>query len=394
MDPRYALSLYITSPDTVPRSDDTELLGTVLSLAEGSHDGVFLYNRQGTFLGLISPERALYKKRLPPTTNAVSVLFSPPSITANTPIPAVAAHMLGSRIYTLPVFDEKRHIVGVVQAKAILKGVLRDPLFLTYVSRLVRPRKPITYPVTGTIRKAYALLKHYSISRLILATGDGKLAGILARSDIKNAFIAPVPHQRFSKTAGDAGYFAFDTEEVYRLDNPVSTYMTARVRTISDRTDMRTLVKTLLSSDTNSLVLIDGRNRPTGFLSTRDILQAVASLTPETDVPIIMKNPGKTVSRVEIASIRKTMDGFIAAINKRRPLAKVALRFEESTYPDSKTAVFTTSLVVTPVKGQDFVAKVTSKAILDGLQEAMKEIKRQERKHARRPEHIPLSLPA
>jgi len=66
------------------------------------------------FKGLVVPYQARYQHDFLYTKLVTSGLVVPPHITEKTPLYEVAGHMLSTRIYNLPVFDEKKRVIGPV----------------------------------------------------------------------------------------------------------------------------------------------------------------------------------------------------------------------------------------------------------------------------------------
>lgn len=377
----YSVANYIASLDTVPMCTPDETFGSALSLVKNSHTGVYVVDKTGMFKGIVVPYQARFQHHFPYFKRVASDLMVPPVITESTPLYEVAEYMLSTRVYNLPVFSEDGKLLGPVHAKDILLGISQDREFLDYVSRLISVSDPITAPDDATIEEVYHVLRNKEISRGILVDDKNKVVGIVTRSDILRAFIHPTEKQRFSKKLGDSGYFAFDEEKTYRKDDPVKKYATDFVESISDSKTMSTKIQKLIFSKYNSIVVVDSDNRPVGFLSLRDILEAVSTLRPvEESTPIIMEKPSATVSKNEYLQFQEMIERMRSKVQKRIKLEKIEVSFEEPKYPDGKTAEFNTTIVVTPLKGEKLVAKTKNPVFLNAVSQAISEITRQEEK--------------
>lgn len=380
-DDLYSVTNYLSPLESIVRSDGEETLGTVLSLVNTSHKPVFIFDSDNTFLGLISPDYALYKHHYPYTTKVKSIVFMPPHITEKTPLYDVVDHMLSLRIITLPVFDEKKNPVGVIRAKPILKGLSEDKDLMTYMSRTLQPRSPITAPIDSTVEDIYQIMRQKRKSRIILVNEEGALSGIIAKSDLMNAFLHPTPKQRFSKKIGDKGFsVTFDEEKEYRREDPARKFSVEMVNTASADTPMNEVIVRLIDSERNSIVLTDRDNRPRGFLSIRDLLETVATLRPEEELQVSFNRPSKDVSEEELEEAVEHLHHFAKKLNKRIPLKRVEVNFEEPKYANGQTAMFNTSVVVTPVEGEKLIAKTQRRIFLDGVRSATDQIEKQERR--------------
>jgi CBS domain-containing protein len=223
-------------------------------------------------------------------------------------------------------------------------------------------------------------MKEKDVSRIILIDNEGDLAGIVSRSDLMQAFIKPTPKMRFPKEGTYIGFYSLAGEKKFRQDAPALQYATALVSSIPQNTPMETVVSRLITSLHNSIVMVNKYNKPTGFLSTRDLLQAVSLFRPEEDIPLIIKNPSSSVSANEFELVKKHLTKFGKKLKKRMTIEKIEIAAEESKNPREQTIEFTTTLIVTPTARKSLVAVTKHRGFLDGIQEATAIIERQRRK--------------
>lgn len=371
---------YVSSLASIARSDGKSLLGSVLSRVRSSHDPVFIYNNAGEFLGLVSPFETLFSSNYPYTTKVSSIAFTPPTITKESPVYQVAKHMLAAKVYTLPVSNKEGEIKGVIYAKDILGEIVTNASLLEFVSDHIEIHDPITAPITSSVKDIFYEFKARGVSRMILTDAGGALAGIVTRGDMMQAMIKPTDKLRFPKEGTGMGRRSLAGEKKSRKSEPVTQYYTALVDTLSDRTSTAEIVKHLIISPHDSIVLTNRSRKPTGFLSTRDILQALTRLRPEKDVRIIVKKPSSVVSDTQLEKVNEYLSIFAKKLSKRMGIEKIEVTSKEPKNTAGKTKKFTTKLIVIPVAGNSLVAETKERNYLDSVRNAAGLIEKQHRR--------------
>ena len=376
----YAITDLIKPLDEIARSSPDKTLGSVLSQVNSSHSAVFVFDNKNQFVGLISPQKTLYSSNYPYSTKISSILFKPPTITKNTPLYEVTKHMHATRIYSLPIFTAEGLVEGVIHAKDILNYIINIADVLQFIGSVIKPHHPITAHRNSTVKDIYHLMRGKRISRVILVDDERDLAGIVSRSDLMHAFTKPTPKRRFPKEGTYIGFYSLAGEKKFRKEESIRKYYTALVDLMPVNTQKEKIVTHLIASPHNSIVLVDRSNKPTGFLSTHDLLQAVSLLRPEEEVPLIMKNPSYSVSSNELELAKEYLTQFGKKLKKRMTIEKIEVAAEESKNPTEQTIEFNTTLIVTPTTGKSLVAVTKQRGFLDGIQEATTLIEKQRRR--------------
>src|SRR5690606_12937954 len=116
--------------------------------------------------------------------------------TTDTPIYEAVTHMLATKTYSLPVFDDGK-VIGVIHGEDILEHVTDSPALLRQVSDAVEVQDPVTTSINATVGGVQALLKEQGISRIVLTEENGAIAGIITRGDLMHAFTLPSVGRRF-----------------------------------------------------------------------------------------------------------------------------------------------------------------------------------------------------
>ncbi len=376
----FTIKKYVSSLESVVRSDAQDSLGSVLSLVHSSHEAVFIFTNKNEFLGLVSPYKTLYSSNYPYTTKVSSIVFNPPTITEETPVYEVVEQMLATKIYVLPVFSKDGELQSVIYGKDILQGIMQDPGLLQFVSSNIRPRTPITAPITASVGDIFHSLKEKGVSRMIVVDAEGDLAGIVTRRDLMRSLIKPTAKMRFPNEGTYVGFYSLAGEKKFRKEESIRKYYTAFVDSLPETTPLEKIVTHLSTSRYSSIVLVDKQNKPTGFLSTRDILQAIALLRPEEEIPLIIKKPSNSVSDKELEDATEHLARFGKKLKKRMGIEKIEVASEEPKNAKGDTKAFNTTVIVTPVAGKAFVAVTKRRSFMDGIQEATALIEKQRRR--------------
>jgi len=377
---QYKISPYISAIDNSVRSDSEETLGSVLPLVVSSHSPVFVFTKKGEFIGLVSSYEALYHHGYPYTTKVKSIAIQPPLITKSTQLYDVALYMLESHLYSLPVFDEDKQIIGVISSKSIFQNLLKDQGLLTYISFTIELHTPVTARNNSTVGDIFQIMTNASVSRVILVDEKGVLSGIVSRKDLFSAYMEPSDKQRFGKNGMPQTDRAFDKEKEYRKEDPIKNYATGSVFTLSNDIEQKKMIKELITSGKNSVVLVDDHRKPVGFLSMNDILTGLASTRPEEKINLIMTKPTSNVSEEDVKKAEEYLTIFGQKINKKIPIDKIEITFEEPKTSTGGSTVFNTSLIVSPVTGESMVSKTKNRSFMAGIHNAVEQIEKQERR--------------
>lgn len=363
------------------RSDAESTLGSVFSLVNSSHEAVFVFEEDDEFLGLVSPFGTLYSSNFPYTTKVSSIAFVPPHINIDTPVYEVADHMLSTKVYALPVFDDQGEIIGIIRAQDIMREIIKNPRMLKFISEKIVPHDPITAPITATVKDIFHDFKEKGVSRMILVDAEGDLAGIVTRGDLMDTLIKPTSKLRFAKEGSSIGLRSLAGEKKSRQEEPVRKYHTALVDALSEDTPPIKIITHLVNSKYNSVVLTNKYQKPTGFLSTRDILHAITLLRPEPHVALTIMRPSASVTDAELTKATEHVEHFGIKLKKQLDIKSIEVSTQEPKSPHGDTKVFAITIMLTPVSGKTFVAVTEHRNFIDGIQEATKLIERQVRKN-------------
>jgi len=288
--------------------------------------------------------------------------------------------MLEARVYILPLFDENKQIVGVIDSKDIFQNLIQDKDLLTFISSTVKAHTPITANGNSSVGDIFQTMRDKNVSRVVLIDDNGVLSGIVSRKDLHNALMKPTDKQRFGKNATAQTDRAFDTEKESRGDDPIEKYATSNVHTLRSDTKQEEIIKQLITSEHNSIVLIEKYQKPVGFLSMRDVLAGLESLRPEATINIIMTKPTRNVSEDDVKEAEEVLLIFGKKMNKRIAIDKIEVTFDEPKSPSEESILFNTTLIVSPIAGLKIVSQTKNSSFIDGIHSAIAQIEKQERR--------------
>jgi CBS domain-containing protein len=372
---RYTITDHITDLDSsIIRTSPEEKIGSVLSQIQSTHQPAFVF-KNGQFEGLVSPSYSIFTKKHHYLSSVKTCIFHPPKITAEMPLYEVAENMIITKLYTLPVFDHLGgKIIGVIRARTILENLYKNRNLFNELQSHITIQKPIMHPNDTTINEVHKLLKNKKIARMILTDDEGKLTGIISRSDIQRAFAAETPRQRFGKKMNNLMYASyFEDEKKKREDAPIQSYFSRDVLTASVDSSKRTLLKKIIESDKHSVV-ITRQMKPIGFISRHDFLNALIFLKPDVGVRVLVPDPKNNLSQGERLLIIKLLAKYGNKIQKRIKLDRIELHFKTAKNAVGHINTYELKLLVIPVKGKKLVAELAHRDLERGIYNLIGEI--------------------
>ncbi|MCK4454116.1 CBS domain-containing protein [Candidatus Parcubacteria bacterium] len=375
-----SINPYITAFKDIAQCRPETTLGSALSMINSSHEPVFVLDKNNKFLGLVSPYYTLFRKRYPYTTKVKSLIIVPPRINNSTHFYEIADFMISTRIYILPVMNEKEEIKGKVTARNIIKAAINQQELIKEIAESIKIEKAITARTDTKAKDIYSLLRQKATSRIILVNDKGKLAGIIARRDIEEAFTKPTTKQRFSTRKGKPINYSFDKEITTRFDSPISKFYIRNVLTAKKELGIEKVLQGMMRAGKNSIVIVDKNNYPSGIISIRTILKALAKLKPKREIPIIFRKPTKESTNYEMGKIYALLERLGKKLDKMSPVQQIKINFKKSKKPAGGIILFDITLQVEFFSGQNFIAEVKERKVEMGVREAIKRIEKQQRR--------------
>jgi predicted transcriptional regulator/ribosome-associated translation inhibitor RaiA len=371
----YTASQFISPFEDRPITTSDEPLLSILELTKSSHAPIYVIDNN-TYKGIVSVFQTMNTtSNIPLSTKVSSQIINTPALTSDSTLHEVITAMISTKLYELPVLD-KDAIVGVIHAKNVLRNIIKDTVILSFITECVDFKDPITYSSKGIVGDILPLMKNAGVSRILLTDSKGHLIGITSRSDIRALFSEPIDRQRYRGPAEDSRSTLFSDENKHSNDEPIEKFMKTNVFTLLDSTPKQQVISQLIQSKFNSVVLVDRVNKPTGFLSIKDILHCLGAVQSEVDIPIVFNKSNLNVSDDQITDSEQKIENMIKKLSKIRPIQKVEIAVDVQKYSNQKTSLYKTSMQV-DFPGQNAVASSEDKIFMKSVKDTIRDIEKQ-----------------
>lgn len=290
-------------------------LGCVVAYLASGHRGIYMTQRvhePKTAVTDLQAEESLHSLRarhggwLPPIPRLsstleqkrVRTLMTAPAVAvqADESLQAVVAKALQAGIRALPVLDEGGQVIGIITDNDLLRGELainlhqlqqmtpteRAPWLATAASlqaAQVMSQPVISVRTSATVADALTLLRRHNLKRLPVLDEDGRLAGLLTRSDLLRELA-------FEQVlAGEQSSFFDWRVRVGEVEREAAV-------TVAATTPLHTVVALLQQALQMRAVVVDEAGHPIGMLSESDLLRRVAP-SQRGAVMAALHEPGK-----------------------------------------------------------------------------------------------------
>lgn len=360
-------------------SDESDL-GSVFMGLETTRDVAILQNSKGQYVGIVSPSKAMFSGSRPYTTKAKHASVKPAYHTPKSSIFNVAKDMVSLRTYMLPVFDEKKIVAHVIRSRSLLSTVRDNPQIFEQICSKITPRQPYTAPIDTTVDAIRKIMKSKNISRVVLVDEEGKLSGITTRADLRDAYAQPTPKQRYRSRGGHPRTYNLESNPERRTDAPIRNFYTQNVLFAYDSHSCEELLTKLLTSNKNSVVIVDEGKRPVGILSSRDILEALASLKPHRNLHIQIAKQDKGREDPQLERMFSLVEEYATKLDDRMPVMKVDLVYKQAKSPVQNIKANEVRLQVKLYDGRQFIASTSDRVQLRALKSALDLIDKQARR--------------
>uniref|UniRef100_UPI002620AE7E DUF190 domain-containing protein n=2 Tax=Chloroflexus TaxID=1107 RepID=UPI002620AE7E len=212
------------------------------------------------------------------------------SVTPDTPVAELVRLLLERGLRAMPVVDDHRKVIGIVtDADLLQRGVSQLPLHLQQLlpgeeraaqlaAMATRPERasdvmtpnPTTILATAKLAQAALLMTEHDHKRLPVVDNDGRLVGMLSRSDLLQTV---------------ANNFAISAEALPGAGQgparTVGEVMVREVPTVSPDTPLIETLDRILSTPRRRAVVVDADRHVVGIISDGDILRrAMRPTTP------------------------------------------------------------------------------------------------------------------
>jgi predicted transcriptional regulator len=371
----YRASQFITPFTNKPVTTSDETLLSILDLTSSSHTPIYVIDDKD-YKGVVSVFQTMNTtSNIPLSTKVTSQIVNTPLLTKDSSLHEVITAMMSTKLYELPIL-ENDSIIGVVTVKDIFSKLQSDKLILSFITECVNFKEPITHSSKGVVGDILPLLKNHGISRIILTNEKGGVEGITSRADLRATFVQPLDRQRYRGPAEDSRSTIFNDENKYRNDEPIERFMKTNVFTLPDSTSKKEVIIQLISSEFNSVVLVDKLNKPTGFLSIKDLIHCLGVLHQEITIPIVFKKPDDSVPESQLLDTEQKLENMIKKLSKIRPIQKVEIAVQVQKFANQKPSIYRTHINV-DFPGQNAMATSEDKLYMKSVKDTIRDIEKQ-----------------
>ncbi|HRN71374.1 MAG TPA: CBS domain-containing protein, partial [Candidatus Woesebacteria bacterium] len=331
-------------------------LSSALSKLSSSHDAAFIFNEDGSYVGVVNPYYTVIKSSLPGTTKVENCAFHPPRIYENDSLERIAQQMTESKIHYLPVFDDNQNFIGITSGRRILKEIQQLPIAKTTVLEVSEARNGGIVSVydNDTINTAMNLFKEHKISKLIVIDKNMKLQGILSYYDLTPYLIASGRGKNQEKLLNIH-------ERNHFLQMKVKGYAKKTVLTVNPDTTVADAISEMITRGMGSVIITDGESNPVGIVTTKDIFNLLKPNTIKKAFQLITKDISSQNEKV----ISDFSDYVSALIQKYADIKSAKLLVDE----EKNGILFKISVYLTPHKGKQIVIAKEGKNIHDMIKE-------------------------
>ena len=249
-----------------------QLAGKVYS----SHQ-LMLVGTEQSCQGVVSGDWIWYKSRKKPETKAKNCLIKPPHLLPSDPTLRALELMRQQKWYELVVFELPKSwsVAGLIDLFDITHWLMTDKEMVDLMAGYLTIDPPLTIDEDQSINQAYKLMRQHHFARLLLTNKQGKLSGIVTRSDMQFYLSLPVDKQRFYKAESGESKLNFEQDELKLGQQPVKRIARNFVFSTRANSSPVEIFRQLADSEYTSLVLVSDDYRPQGIIAWHSILEVI-----------------------------------------------------------------------------------------------------------------------
>lgn len=220
------------------------------------------------------------------------------TVAPDTPVPIVVDLLLAAPFRALPVIDGQQRLQGIISTGDLIKagflpmrrGLVRTALELddltaeaieapleqarqsTRTAQDIMNRQVRTVTPDTSIREAAQIMLETGLRRLPVTTTDGKLVGILTRTDLLQATLtSPLMSPQASSATQPLQRTAPLTDRPPQ-QQPISNYLNLDVATVSEQAAVAEVIDALITSALKRVIVVDSQGHVEGIISDVDVL--------------------------------------------------------------------------------------------------------------------------
>lgn len=360
------------------RCESGSNLASVVYKFKSSYTPLLVFEGDNNFLGLLTVKKVLLKRRYNPTTLVESCVIGAPHITKETKDSEIIKSMLDLGLYTLPVFNNQKKVVGVVGAKKILRKLMSNRSLAEMVAQKQIRRKAVVILKSSQVRDAFNIFLRESISKLVVVEDNGRMAGVVTKRDILSEYLSKTKRQRFSTRAVPKNY-SFDKEQIKRGDEPIGLFYSPSGDVYDQKIGNYQAIMNLIKSNYNTIVLVDKNKKPTEIVETKDVLEAVYKLVAgKENIPTVVTDLPRDLSKKEKGEVFQELKKLGEWINRQEKVQWLKFVTRIVLSPKRKSNEFETRIKVFTDK-ETYNSNPKDNDFWSAFKESMRQIRKQVR---------------
>ncbi|MFH0954634.1 MAG: CBS domain-containing protein [Candidatus Micrarchaeota archaeon] len=268
-----------------------------------------VFDESGVYLGATTKDFLLKKHTDFAGVKLKSVVKSTPVLYADDSLVNIAGLMFSSEARVLPVFEGKK-LLGAVFASDVIRQVERlDSAGSLHVSDVASFPSTIILE-TASVEQAISLMREKKVNRLPLVSSSGKLTGLFSFSDLmKN--VALHEHTR-PRGKGSESARSADSGV---LQSPIKSFASSEPFVCQPNDSMSAVLSKMGKNGVSSLVVVDQLSKPSGIITTRDLLKLlVNSKETKRNISFVDK---PALDEIDGAVLDKTVADFFDKMSVR-----------------------------------------------------------------------------
>ncbi len=217
--------------------------------------------RKNRLVGLVSYDTLIKRRNLPLTTKVEHIMSTPPKLSKDAPLTAVAEMFMSSGFRTLPITSNGKVLAGVVSRKDLLKGIAMDKKLAKMDIYSIMTKVPQCVRDDDNITHARDLMKRLSMRTVPVVNNDDVLVGVVGIKDIAKIW-TPKSKESTGELKG----------EKISLDVEVKSVMNSNPIFIEKEGNVESVIDLMHRHDISS-VLITEEKKPIGIITPLDLIE-------------------------------------------------------------------------------------------------------------------------
>lgn len=328
-------------------------------------------------VGVVTMRELMRRKNLPPAAKVSKVLQIPPEVTPDMVLPEAAEKMISAGFRAVPVVKGK-DLVGIISRTDLVRALVEArALEGVSVQEFMTPN-PQCVGEDDTVETAVQLMTSLGERSVPVVDKHRRLKGVVGMKDLVDLFARPKVREQYGERSGREEKVSIEVKSVMRYP-PITIGPDGEVHHAAE----------LMAKNHVSSVVITEKDEPVGIITTKDLIQFLASLREReqmfVEISGLEDEPQETYD--EIYAVVQQEMRHIAQLVQPRTLSIHIMKYspEGDRWKFSLRARFITAHRVYHIHHYDWDLHAALKGLLENLYKRI--LKEKERKVTERKGH-------